>query len=195
LHEHAAQVLALFPLMSPGAEIVASSRLYGGSLQQMRNTYPKFGWAAKIIDADDPENFKRAVTANTKAFFIESLANPGGVISDIEASPASPRRPACRCWSTTRWRRLLCKPIDYSATLIVHSTTSFKRHRHLDGRRGRRLASSTSQAASSGLPARTCLSRTHSSRASAAVHLHSHAVGLRDLGPGQAVNAWLTMLG
>jgi len=82
---HAAQVLALFPLMQPGAEIIASSRLYGGSLQQMRNTYPKFGWTAKVVDADDPENFKRALTANTKAFFIESLANPGGVISDIEA--------------------------------------------------------------------------------------------------------------
>ena len=52
---HAAQVLALFPLMSPGAEIVASSRLYGGSLQQMRNTYPKFGWSAKIVDADEPD--------------------------------------------------------------------------------------------------------------------------------------------
>src|SRR6476469_5376949 len=82
---HSAQVLALFPLMAPGDEIVASSRLYGGSLQQMRNTYPKFGWAAKIVDADTHENFQRALTDTTKAFFIESLANPGGVISDLEA--------------------------------------------------------------------------------------------------------------
>ncbi len=67
---HAAQVLALFPLMSPGDEIVAASRLYGGSLQQMRNTYPKFGWKAAIVDADTPDNFKRAVTDKTKAFFI-----------------------------------------------------------------------------------------------------------------------------
>ena len=104
---HAAQVLALFPLMSPGAEIVASSRLYGGSLQQMRNTYPKFGWAAKIVDADEPENFKRA-GPNTKAFFIESLANPGGVISDIEAIARIAEAPACRCWSTTRWPRPGC---------------------------------------------------------------------------------------
>jgi len=88
---HAAQVLGLFPLMSPGSEIVASSRLYGGSLQQMRNTYPKFGWKAEIVDADDPENFKRAVTENTKAFFIESLANPGGVISGNSAS-------TCAAW-------------------------------------------------------------------------------------------------
>src|SRR5262245_809726 len=82
---HAAQVLALFPLMSGGAEIVASSRLYGGSLQQMRNTYPKFGWKAQIVDADQPDNFKRASNENTRAFFIESLANPGGVVSDLEA--------------------------------------------------------------------------------------------------------------
>ena len=50
------------------------------------NSYPKFGGRPRFrLDADEPENFKRAVGANTKAFFIESLANPGGVISDIEA--------------------------------------------------------------------------------------------------------------
>src|SRR6185312_219354 len=74
---HAAQVLALFPLMRPECEVVASTRLYGGSVQQMRNTYPKFGWKAHLVDADEPENFKRAVTEKTRAFFIESLANPG----------------------------------------------------------------------------------------------------------------------
>ena len=123
---HAAQVLGLFPLMSPGAEIVASSRLYGGSLQQMRNTYPKFGWTAKIVDADEPENFKRAVTENTKAFFIESLANPGGVISDIEAIARIAEQAGVPLLVdntlATPW---LCKPIDYGATLIVHSTTKF----------------------------------------------------------------------
>ncbi|MGH8735550.1 MAG: O-acetylhomoserine aminocarboxypropyltransferase/cysteine synthase family protein, partial [Burkholderiales bacterium] len=121
-----AQVLALFPLMSPGAEIVASSRLYGGSLQQMRNTYPKFGWAAKIVDADDPENFKRAVTPNTKAFFIESLANPGGVISDIEAiariADAAGVPLLVDNTLATPW---LCKPIDYGADIVVHSLTKF----------------------------------------------------------------------
>src|SRR3569833_1048993 len=54
---HSAQVLALFPLMKPGDEIVASSRLYGGSLQQMKNTYPKFGWKAHVVDADTPDTF------------------------------------------------------------------------------------------------------------------------------------------
>jgi len=123
---HAAQVLALFPLMSPGDEIVASSRLYGGSLQQMRNTYPKFGWKANIVDADQPDNFKRAVTPKTKAFFIESLANPGGVISDIEAIARIAESAGVPLvvdnTLATPW---LCKPIDYGATLVIHSTTKF----------------------------------------------------------------------
>ena len=200
---HAAQVLALFPLMSPGAEIVASSRLYGGSLQQMRNTYPKFGWAAKIVDADEPENFKRAVTENTKAFFIESLANPGGVISDIEAiariAEAAGVPLLVDNTLATPW---LCKPIDYGATLIVHSTTKF-----LSGTGtsmgGAVVDSGKFDWAKSGKfpslagpePAYHGLN-FFETFGDMAYTFHSHAVGLRDLGPSQApFNAWLTMLG
>ena len=114
---HAAQVLALFPLMTPGDEIVASSRLYGGSLQQMKNTYPKFGWKAHIVDADMPNNFKRAVTDRTKAFFIESLANPGGVISDIEAIARIAEDAGVPLLvDNTLATPYLCKPIDHGAT-------------------------------------------------------------------------------
>src|SRR5262249_52288992 len=123
---HSAQVLALFPLMQPGAEIVASSRLYGGSLQQMRNTYPKFGWTAKVVAADEPNNFKRAFSEHTKAFFIESIANPGGVISDIEAiARIADAAGVPLLVDNTLATPFLCKPIDYGATLIVHSTTKF----------------------------------------------------------------------
>ena len=138
---HAAQVLALFPLMKPGDEIVASSRLYGGSLQQMRNTYPKFGWKANIVDADTPDNFKRALTDKTKAFFIESLANPGGVISDIEAIAriaddagvpliVDNTHGDAVALQADRLRRDPGHPFDHQVP---------ERHRHVDGRRGRRL--------------------------------------------------------
>ena len=138
---HAAQVLALFPLMTPGDEIVASSRLYGGSLQQMRNTYPKFGWKAHIVDADTPDNFKRALTDKTKAFFIESLANPGGVISDIEAiAKIADDAGVPLIVDNTMATPWLCKPIDYGATLVIHSTTKFLSGTGtVDGRRDRRL--------------------------------------------------------
>ena len=200
---HAAQVLGLFPLMRPGNDIVASSRLYGGSIQQMRNTYPKFGWTAQIVDADQPDNFKRAVTEKTQAFFIESLANPGGVISDIEAIARIAESAGVPLivdnTLATPW---LCKPIDYGATLVVHSTTKF-----LSGNGtsmgGAVVDSGKFDWAKSGKfpslagpePAYHGLN-FFETFGDMAYTFHSHAVGLRDLGPSQApFNAWLTMLG
>ena len=200
---HAAQVLALFPLMCPGAEIVAASRLYGGSLQQMKNTYPKFGWTANIVDADTPDNFKRAVTDKTKAFFIESLANPGGVISDIEAIARIAEDAGVPLLVdntlATPW---LCKPIDYGATLVVHSTTKFLSGTgtsmggavvdsgKFDWSRGEKFLSLAGpEPAYHGM-------NFFETFGDMAYTFHSHAVGLRDLGPTQApFNAWLTMLG
>ena len=200
---HAAQVLALFPLMCPGAEIVAASRLYGGSLQQMKNTYPKFGWTANIVDADTPDNFKRAVTDKTKAFFIESLANPGGVISDIEAIARIAEDAGVPLLVdntlATPW---LCKPIDYGATLVVHSTTKFLSGTgtsmggavvdsgKFDWSRGEKFPSLAGpEPAYHGM-------NFFETFGDMAYTFHSHAVGLRDLGPTQApFNAWLTMLG
>jgi O-acetylhomoserine (thiol)-lyase len=200
---HAAQVLALFPLMSPGAEIVASMRLYGGSIQQMKNTYPKFGWKAAFVDADDPENFKRAANANTKAFFIESLANPGGVVCDIEAIARIAESTGVPLLvDNTLATPYLCKPIDYGATLIVHSTTKFLSGTgtsmggavidsgKFDWSKGGKFPSvGGAEPAYHGL-------NFHETFGDMAYTFHSHAVGLRDLGPSQApFNAWLTMLG
>jgi O-acetylhomoserine (thiol)-lyase len=200
---HSAQVLALFPLMRPGDEVVASSRLYGGSLQQMRNTYPKFGWKAHIVDADTPDNFKRALTETTKAFFIESLANPGGVISDLEAIARIADDDGIPLivdnTMATPW---LCKPIDYGATLVIHSTTKFLSGTgtsmggavvdsgKFDWAKGGKFPSLAGpEPAYHGL-------NFFESFGDMAYTFHSHAVGLRDLGPTQApMNAWLTMLG
>ena len=66
---HAAQLLALFPLMSPGDNIIASSRLYGGTIQQFSNTIKKFGWEAKFVDIDKIEHVKQSINENTKAIF------------------------------------------------------------------------------------------------------------------------------
>jgi O-acetylhomoserine (thiol)-lyase len=201
---HSAQVLALFPLMKPGDEIVASSRLYGGSLQQMRNTYPKFGWKANIVDADQPDNFKRAVNDKTKAFFIESLANPGGVISDIEAiARIADDAGVPLVVDNTMATPWLCKPIDYGATLIIHSTTKF-----LSGTgtsMGGAVIDSGKFDWAKGGDKFPSLAGPESAYhglnffetfGDMAYTFHSHAVGLRDLGPTQApMNAWLTMLG
>ena len=200
---HAAQVLALFPLMSPGDEIVASTRLYGGSIQQMKNTYPKFGWSAKFVDADTPENFRKAVGPRTQAFFIESLANPGGVVSDIEAiARIAEEAGVPLIVDNTMATPYLCKPIEYGATLVLHSTTKFLSGTgtsmggavvdsgKFDWSKGGKFPSiGGPEPAYHGL-------NFHESFGDMAYTFHSHAVGLRDLGPTQApFNAWLTMLG
>ncbi|NCU11579.1 MAG: bifunctional O-acetylhomoserine aminocarboxypropyltransferase/cysteine synthase, partial [Sphingomonadaceae bacterium] len=82
---HAAQLLVFHTLMEPGCEIVAAKKLYGGSLNQLAHAFAKFGWKAVFVDADDPANVAAAISDKTRAVFIESLANPGGVVQDIAA--------------------------------------------------------------------------------------------------------------
>ena len=200
---HAAQVLGLFPLMAPGDEVVASTKLYGGSIQQMKNTYPKFGWKAVFVDPDDPENFRKAVTAKTKAFFIESLANPGGVVCDIEAiAKIADQVGVPLLVDNTLASPYLCRPIEWGATLVVHSTTKFLcgtgttmggavvDSGKFDWSRGGKFPSLAGpEPAYHGL-------NFYETFGDMAYTFHSHAVGLRDLGPSQApINAWITMLG
>ena len=71
--------------MQPGDEFVASKKLYGGSINQFNHSYKNFGWHVKWADADDPSTLRGGDHAKTKAIFVESIANPGGVIVDIDA--------------------------------------------------------------------------------------------------------------
>src|SRR5580693_4404779 len=85
---HAAQVIALHALMTPGAEFIAANRLYGGSINQFNHAFKSFGWNVVWADPDNLATFERAITPATRAIFIESIANPGGIITDIEAIAA-----------------------------------------------------------------------------------------------------------
>ena len=82
---HAAQFLAFFTLFEPGDEFIASKNLYGGSITQFGLSFKRLGWTCHFVDPFDPENFRLALTPKTKAIFIEVLANPGGVVLDLEA--------------------------------------------------------------------------------------------------------------
>src|SRR6185503_17067946 len=81
---HAAQLIALHTLMGPGDHLVAARQLYGGSINQFSQGFAKFSWSTTFADAREPESFGRAITDKTKAIFIESIANPGGIVTDIE---------------------------------------------------------------------------------------------------------------
>ena len=123
---HAAQVVVMHALMMPGEEFVASKKLYGGSINQFNHSYKNFGWNVAWADPDDTSTFEKAITPKTKAIFIESIANPGGVITDIEAVAKIARKAGVPLIvDNTLATPYLCKPIDYGADIVVHSLTKF----------------------------------------------------------------------
>ena len=118
---HAAQIMALFPLMQPGCNLVASTRLYGGTVTQFSQTIKRFGWSAKFVDTDDLDAVNAAVDENTRAIFCESIANPGGYITDIRAmADIADAAGIPLIVDNTSATPYLCNPISLGATLVVH---------------------------------------------------------------------------
>ncbi len=123
---HAAQFLTFFTLLEPGDEFVASRNLYGGSLTQFGLSFKKLGWTCHFVDPSDPDNFRRAITEKCKAIFIENLANPGGIVVDIEAVAEVARDAGIPLIvDNTLATPYLCRPIEWGADIVVHSTTKF----------------------------------------------------------------------
>ena len=123
---HAAQIMALFPLMAPGKNVVVSTRLYGGTITQMSQTIKRFGWSATFVDTDDLDAVKAAINDDTRAVFCESIANPGGYISDIPAlAKIADEAGLPLIVDNTSATPYLCRPIELGATLVVHSTTKY----------------------------------------------------------------------
>ena len=201
---HAAQLMALFPLMSPGCEIVSANKLYGGTVNQFANSFPRaFGWKATFVDPDDPENFRRAATDNTRALFIESLANPGGVVCDVEAIAAVAEDLGVPLIvDNTMATPYLCRPIEYGAHLVVHSTTKFLSGNGtsiggvlIDSGRFNWSKDGKFPGITSPDPGYHGL-KFHETFGELSMTVHGHAVGLRDLGVNQQpFNAFLSLLG
>ena len=123
---HAAQIMALFPLMAPGRNVVVSTRLYGGSITQFSQTIKRFGWSAKFVDTDDLAAVEAAIDDDTRAVFCESIANPGGYVSDIDAlAKIADAAGLPLIVDNTSATPYLCRPIEHGATLVVHSMTKY----------------------------------------------------------------------
>jgi O-acetylhomoserine (thiol)-lyase len=123
---HAAQLIALHTLMGPGDEIVSARQLYGGSINQFSQGFAKFDWHVKFADTRDPESFKKVVTEKTKAVFIESIANPGGIVSDIEAIAGIAHAAGVPLIvDNTLATPYLIRPIEWGADIVLHSATKF----------------------------------------------------------------------
>ncbi len=123
---HAAQLLVMHALMQPGDEFVAAKKLYGGSINQFGQSFKSFGWNVVWADGLDPEDFDKAINEKTKAIFIESLANPGGVVMDINGIAEVARKHHIPLIvDNTVATPYLCRPIDHGADIVVHSLTKF----------------------------------------------------------------------
>jgi O-acetylhomoserine (thiol)-lyase len=123
---HAAQLLAFYTLLEPGDHVVAARQLYGGSLTQLRHTFRRLGWRASFVDATDPDAIAAAIESTTKAVFVESLANPGGVVVDLESVADVAHAAAIPLIvDNTLATPYLCRPFEWGADLVVHSLTKF----------------------------------------------------------------------
>lgn len=123
---HAAQIMALFPLMSPGKNVVSSNRLYGGTITQFNNTIKRFNWSSRLVDFDDFDALRTAIDDDTRAIFCESISNPGGYVTDIPAiAQIADEVGLPLIVDNTSATPYLCQPISMGATLVVHSTTKY----------------------------------------------------------------------
>jgi O-acetylhomoserine (thiol)-lyase len=200
---HAAQFLTFFTLLSPGDEFLASRNLYGGSLTQFSLSFKKLGWGCHFVDPTDPENFRAALTPKCKAIFVESLANPGGIVSDLRAiADIAHGAGIPLIVDNTLASPYLCRPFEHGADLVLHSMTKFLgghgnslggvvvESGKFDWSAGNRFPSlSDPEPAYHGL-------KFHENFGDFAFTTKARAVGLRDFGPTLApMNAFLILTG
>ncbi len=200
---HAGQFLTFFTLLEPGDSFIASRNLYGGTLTQFGLSFKRLGWHCDFVDPSDPENFRKALKPNTKAIFVESLANPGGVVVDLEAVSRVAREAGIPfIVDNTLATPYLCQPIAWGADIVCHSTTKFLAG-HGNSLGGVVVESGKFDWAQSGKfpsmtepePAYHGLS-FHETFGDFGFTTKARAVALRDFGPSLApMNAFLTLTG
>ncbi|ABC22875.1 O-acetylhomoserine aminocarboxypropyltransferase [Rhodospirillum rubrum] len=200
---HAAQFLTFFTLLEPGDHFVASRALYGGSLTQFGQSFRKLGWECSFVDPTDIDAFRAAIGPRTKAIFLELLANPGGVIVDVEqVARVAQQAGIPLIVDNTLATPYLCRPFDWGADLVVHSTTKFlSGHGNAVGgavvESGRFNWSASDKFPGLSQPEPAYHGMTfHETFGDFAFTTKARAVALRDFGPAMAPqNAFLTLTG
>jgi len=122
----AGQAAALFTLLTPGDHVVSSAALYGGTVNQFKHVLRKMSVDLTWVDPDDLGAWKGAIRPNTKAFFGETIGNPGGNVLDIEAIAAIAHEHALPLLvDNTFATPYLCRPIEWGADIVLHSATKY----------------------------------------------------------------------
>src|SRR6516162_5146075 len=122
----AAQAAALFTLLTPGDHVVSSAALYGGTVNQFKHVLRKLSVEVSWVDPDDLGAWRAAVRPNTKAFFGETIGNPGGNVLDIEPIAAIAHEHELPLLvDNTFATPYLCRPIEWGADIVLHSATKY----------------------------------------------------------------------
>ena len=122
----AAEFGTVMTLCSPGDEIIASSQLYGGTLTMLAHTAKKLSVKTTFVDPDDLDAWEAAITPKTRALFIEIIGNPIGSIADLAAyADLAKSKNLPLIVDSTFATPYLCRPIEWGATIVIHSATKF----------------------------------------------------------------------
>ncbi|MCE9558759.1 MAG: O-acetylhomoserine aminocarboxypropyltransferase/cysteine synthase [Armatimonadetes bacterium] len=122
----AAAVLGITTLVEAGGEIVASNSLYGGTYNLFHYTLPKMGIKVVFVDPSDPENFRKAITSDTKLFFAESVGNPKlDTFPIAEVAKIGRENGIPLMIDNTLPSPYLVNPFEHGAAIIMHSLTKF----------------------------------------------------------------------
>jgi O-acetylhomoserine (thiol)-lyase len=184
-------------------EVIVANKLYGGTINLMGKSYRKFGWNAVFVDTDNPDDFRKAVTEKTRAIFIENLANPGGVVADLEAiAKVANEAGVPLVVDNTMATPFLSQPLEWGADIVVHSTTKFLSGQGnalggvvIDSGKFPWLGNSKYPSLSEPSPEYNGLTFAETF-GDLAYTMYSHAISLRDLGCSQSpMNAWITLNG
>jgi O-acetylhomoserine (thiol)-lyase len=198
---HAAQTMAILTICEAGDHIVSSSRLYGGTYNQFNYTFPRLGIDVTFVDPSNPEGFAAAIRPNTKLIYGETLGNPDISVFPFEEVSAIARDHGLPLViDNTFATPYLCRPFEWGANIVVHSTTKFIGGHgtsiggiiidggNFDWRSGRFTNFTTPDPSYHGL--------VYADLGAPAFILKARVQVLRDLGACQApINSWLTIQG
>ena len=113
-------------LCRTGDHMISVSQLYGGTYNLFHYTLPKLGIEVSFVDAEDPDSFRKAIRPNTKLLYGETLGNPRLNVFHIEEVAAIARETQIPLvLDSTAVSPILCRPIDFGANVVVHSTTKY----------------------------------------------------------------------
>ena len=121
-----AVLITMLNFAGAGDEIITSDKIYGGTYNLFAKTFKQMGINVKFINSDDLQDYEKAITDKTKCIYIETLGNPSIKVADIEAlANIAHKHGIPLVVDNTVPTPYLCKPIDFGADIVVHSTTKY----------------------------------------------------------------------